>query len=268
MESLVPRLILVPTDFSAPAAHALRYASALAEKFDAHLLVIYADLFMVPVDFMASPAGAFDAARGVMIDEAHEQLLAHAEQCIGRGVPYDTRVVVNRAAEAISDQARETGADLIVMGTHGRTGVRRLLLGSVTEAVMRAAKVPVIAVNPRTTERATVETILCAVDYTPACADALRRAAAIAPNAGIVLVHAVEKIGECFDELPRLREWIPAELVDRCELKLIRTGNMSAAEIVAFSKDIDADMIALGLASDRSLAKIVQHSNCPVLTAV
>src|SRR5262245_59480392 len=101
MESLVPRLILVPTDFSAPAAHALRYASILAEKFDAHLLVIYADLFMVPVDFMASPAGAFDAARGAMIDEAHEQLLAHAEQCISRGVPFDTRVVVNRAAEAI-----------------------------------------------------------------------------------------------------------------------------------------------------------------------
>ncbi|PYQ31766.1 MAG: hypothetical protein DMF56_01275 [Acidobacteria bacterium] len=265
MESRVPRLILVPTDFSAPAAHALRYASALAERFDAHLLVLYADLFMVPVDFMASAAGAFDVARDAMIDKAQQQLLAHAEQCIGRGVPFDTRVLVNRAAEAIGDQVRETGADLIIMGTHGRTGVRRVLLGSVTEAVMRVAKVPVIAVNPRSAGHAKVEKIVCPVDYTPACADALLRAAALAPQADIVLVRSVDRFGECFDELPRLRAWAPPELVSRCELKLM-TANASASEIVAFAKDLDADLIALGLAGDRSLVKIIQHSTCPVLT--
>lgn len=265
MEPLVPKLILVPTDFSAPAAHALRYASNLAEKFDAHLLVVYADLFMVPVDFTASAAGAFDIARDAMIDTAGEQLRAHAEQCISASVPYDTRVIVSSPVSAIADQVRETGADLIVMGTHGRTGVRRLLLGSVTEAVMRMALAPVIAVNPRTAERVTIEKILCPVDYTLACADALRRAAAIAPEADIVLVHGVEKFGECFDELPRLRAWVPAELVRRCELKLM-TGNASAADIIAFSKDIGADLIALGLATDRALVKVVQQSICPVLT--
>ena len=265
MEPLVPKLILVPTDFSASAAHALRYASNLAEKFDAHLLVVYADLFMVPVDFTASAAGAFDIAREAMIDTAEELLRGHAEQCISREVPYDTRVIVSNPVAAIADQVRETGADLIIMGTHGRTGVRRLLLGSVTEAVMRAATVPVIAVNPKTAEGMTIQKILCPVDYTPACADALRRAAAIAPEAEIVLVHGVEKFGECFDELPRLRAWVPAEIVNRCELKLM-TGNATASDIVAFSKDIAADLIALGLATDRSLAKIVQQSICPVLT--
>jgi len=53
METPTPKLILVPTDFSAPAAHALRYAAALGARFEAHLLVIYADLFVPPADFSA-----------------------------------------------------------------------------------------------------------------------------------------------------------------------------------------------------------------------
>jgi nucleotide-binding universal stress UspA family protein len=272
MEPFVPRLIVVPTDFSAPAAHALRYASNLAERFGAHLLIIHADRFMVPVDFTASPAGTFDVARDAMIEEACEELEGHAEQCISRGVPYDTRVIVNRPVDAIIEQLRETGADLIVMGTHGRTGVRRLLLGSVTEAVMRIAPVPVIAVNPRAPERATIEKALCPVDYTPSCADALRSAAVFADK--LVLVRGVDQIGRCFDELPRLRAWAPPEIVDRCELKLM-ISNASPAEIVAFAREIDANLIALGIPSDRTLSEslfgslaeqIVHHSACAVLT--
>jgi hypothetical protein len=158
------------------------------------------------------------------------------------------------------------------MGTHGRTGVRRLLLGSVTEAVMRIAPVPVIAVNPRAPERATIEKALCPVDYTPSCADALRSAAVFADK--LVLVHGVDQIGRCFDELPRLRAWAPPEIVDRCELKLM-TSNASPAEIVAFAREIDANLIALGVPSDRTLSEslfgslaeqIVHHSTCAVLT--
>jgi len=272
MEPLVPRLIVVPTDFSAPAAHALRYASNLAERFDAHLLVIHADRFMVPVDFTAAPAGTFDVARDAMIEEAREQLEGHAEQCISRSVPYDTRVIVSRPIDAIIDQLRETGADLIVMGTHGRSGVRRLLLGSVTEAVMRVAPVPVIAVNPQSSERGTIGKVLCPIDYTQACADALVQAAAFADK--LVLVHGVDQIGRCFDELPRLRAWVPPEIVDRCELKLM-TANASPAEIVSFAREIGADLIALGLSADRTLSEslfgslaeqILHHSACAVLT--
>src|ERR1051325_768538 len=126
MEPLVPKLILVPTDFSAPAAHAPRYATNRDERFDAHLLVIYADTFMAPLDFTAI-AGTYGIARDSMIDEARERLEEHAEQCISRNVPYDTLVVVSSPVDAIVDQVREVGADLIVMGTHGRTGMQRLL---------------------------------------------------------------------------------------------------------------------------------------------
>ncbi len=157
MEPLVPKLILVPTDFSAPAAHALRYASSLAERLGARLLVVHADPFMVPIDFTAAAAGTFEIVRDSMIEEAREQLEGHAEQCISRGVPYDTRVLVGMPVDAVVDQVREAGADLVIMGTHGRTGVRRFLMGSVTEAVVRVAPVPVITINPLTARNQQLE---------------------------------------------------------------------------------------------------------------
>lgn len=130
MESLVPRLILVPTDFSAPASHALRYASALGERFGAHLLVIYADPFSPPAEVNASGTGAFTAARDVMIDEAREQLELHAERNISTNVPYDVRVIVGHPLDAITEAARESGANLVVMGTHGRSGISRELVAA------------------------------------------------------------------------------------------------------------------------------------------
>lgn len=147
MEPNAPKLILVPTDFSAPSAQALRYGAALAERFSAHLLVIYADLFVPPVDYTISAAAVLDMPREEMIEGAREQLQTFAEVNIPRTVPYDVRVVVSAPVDAIFTQASETGADLIVMGTHGRTGLRRLLVGSVAEAVMRLARVPVIVVH-------------------------------------------------------------------------------------------------------------------------
>jgi nucleotide-binding universal stress UspA family protein len=278
MEPLKPRLIVVPTDFSAPAAHALRYASSLAERFGAHLLVIYADTFMVPVDFTATAVGAFDLPREAMIEEAREQLEGHAEQCISAGVPYEVRVVVDAPVAAITDQVRGVGANLIVMGTHGRTGMRRLLMGSVTEAVIRVASVPVLAVSPRTPETASIAKVLCPVNYTPACAEVLRRAAALTdtPTSPLLVVRGVDErsLGLGFDEMPRLHAWVPPELVDRCELKLLAMGS-PVEQIVGLARETHAGLIALGVSTDRSIVdevrgtlaeRIVQHSGCPVLT--
>ena len=150
METLTPKLILVPTDFSAPAANALRYAAALGARFEAHLLVIYADVFVPPVDFTISAAGVFDVGREDLIETAREQLEVFAETNISTAMPYDIRVVVGTPTDAIVAQVRESGANLIVMGTHGRRGVRRLVLGSDAEGVVRTAPVPVLLVRAGT----------------------------------------------------------------------------------------------------------------------
>jgi nucleotide-binding universal stress UspA family protein len=278
MEPLVPRLILVPTDFSAPASHALRYASALGERFGAHLLVIYADSFTLPVDFTASGTGAFTASRETMIEEAREELGSHAERNISATVPYDLRVIVDNPLDAITAAVRESGANLVVMGTHGRSGIPRLLFGSVTESVMRIASVPVIAVNSSTSENASVSRVLCPVDFTAACRAALRQAVALADSerAPILLFRGVEgkELHPSIQELIRLHEWAPSEIAGRSELKTVLTS-APAEEILDLALATATDLIAIEIRSDRSLAddlrgtvaeRIVQQSHCPVLT--
>jgi nucleotide-binding universal stress UspA family protein len=278
MDASTPKLILVPTDFSRAASHALRYASALAERFGSHLLIVHADAFIPPIDFTGTAAGEFAMARSVMIDETTEELIRHAEQNVGTSVPYDTRVIVDSPVRAILEQAREAGCDLIVMGTHGRTGVRRLVVGSITETIIRTSKVPVVAVNPLTTEAGGIARVLCPVNYTEECREALQRAAALTDSrkAPLILLRTVQ-IGdakETADELMLLRRWIPSNLVDRCEVKII-PAHATADQILSIANATHADLIALG--ADKSIGitdtlrgtvadRVVQHSGCPVLT--
>lgn len=230
METPTPKLILVPTDFSAPAAHALRYAAALGARFGAHLLVIYADLFSPPVDYTIGGAGTFHLPLEEMIEGAREQLQAFAETNISTAMPYDLRVLVGTPTEKILAQVRESGANLIVMGTHGRTGLRRLLFGSVTEAVMRLAPVPVIAVHEATPETAPMRVI--------AGNRSTEEGRAAVQYAG--LLAAAE----------------PARFVE------VPQGD----DLILTARSEGADLIALGMSAEhRREERVVQHSNCAVL---
>lgn len=228
METLTPKLILVPTDFSAPAARALRYAAALGARFEAHLLVVYADPFVPAFDFAASEAVAIHIPQNDLIAAARENLQTFAETNISTAMPYDLRVVVGTPTDAIVAQVRESGANLIVMGTHGRTGLRHLLFGSVTEAVMRVAPVPVIAVHGATPETAPMQVVVGS-RATPEGRAAVEYAGVLADAGNARLIEASEP-----------------ELI----LTALREG---------------ADLIALGVGERNVQEQVVQHSNCAVL---
>ncbi len=274
MSILIPRRILVPTDFGEPASHALRYASALAQQFGARLLVMYADAFIPPVDFAAIPAGEFEFTQAELIERANERLQAYAKSNINPLVPYETEVVVNDPVNAIVT-ACEWDTDLVVMGTHGRTGVRRMLFGSITAAVMRLAPLPVIAVNRATPEIATVTRVLCPVTFTSVCRDALRFAANLT-DARFFLFRGVgnQVLQDSIDDLIQFLDWVPADLAHRCELTMVPT-DASAEQIVASAKITEADLIVLEVPADRRIVdavrgtiaeRVVQQSECPVLT--
>lgn len=277
MESLVPRLIVVPTDFSAPAGHALRYASALAERFDAHLLVMYADTFVPPFDFTTSGAITGGPSLESLIENANEELRQHAATNISAGVPYDLRVLIGLPIESITDTIQNSGANLLVMGTHGRSGIRRLLLGSVTEAAMRISPVPVITVNSSASASAEVSTILCPVNFTPACSAALRQAAALGGHhTPVFLFRGLESrdVQPGISELIKLYEWAPPELAGRCALRTAEQPGQVEA-ILELALSTATDLIALDVGTHRSAAdtlrgtiaeRIVQQSRCPVLT--
>jgi universal stress protein A len=131
-------LIIFPTDFSHCGDAALRLATSLARDTGAKLLIVHVE----------EPPVAYGG--GEMYYGLPEPATEDLREMLGKvvptdpAVPYDHRLLTGDPSSAIATLADEEGADLIVMGTHGRTGLTRLLMGSVAEAVVRRAQCPVL----------------------------------------------------------------------------------------------------------------------------
>ncbi len=141
------RRILVPTDFSACALPAVRYAAELADKFAAELVLLHVvsdAVLALPDAVMPTPATDLHA-----LTEAGKTGLANliAAEKLERLNPRPEVRVGSPAAEIIA-AATDLHADLVCIGTHGRGGIARVLLGSVAEHVVRQAPCPVLTVRP------------------------------------------------------------------------------------------------------------------------
>jgi universal stress protein A len=153
------RQILVPVDFSEPSRAALEYAANLAQTFGATLDVLH--VWEAPSfaprgsDVVSVGAGEF-GLEDLIRKSAEEALDGFVERARKRGVIVNSaRAQRGAPAHAIVDAAKAGNYDLIVVGTHGRTGLPRVLLGSVAENVVRHAHCPVLAVRkPSTTGEA------------------------------------------------------------------------------------------------------------------
>lgn len=140
------RRILFPTDFSEPAKEAQKYASTLAEKFGAelHVLHVVPEIILPATDSYTTwslPEGGMKA----QLDAAEKQLQTEFDATSG----VRRAVVVGFPIEEIMKYAADKAIDLIVVGTHGHTGLSHLLLGSVAEKLVRLAKCPVLTVHPQ-----------------------------------------------------------------------------------------------------------------------
>ena len=137
--------IVVPTDGSASSQRAIDHAVDLAAAHDATVHGVYvvniASFSGVPTE------GSWEGVSAALEREGEEALEKVENAAGARGVPVELVRLEGRPSEQIVEYAEETGADLIVMGTHGRGGLDRLLLGSVAERVVRAASVPVMTVQ-------------------------------------------------------------------------------------------------------------------------
>jgi nucleotide-binding universal stress UspA family protein len=147
---MLPKNILVPTDLSDNAEEALDYACELAQKLDAtvHVLhVIGVPSLGVPELGVAVTSSVVDS----LIQDAQAAVDKLCDARRGRVRLGETMLRTGDARDTILQAAKEVEAELIVMGTHGRRGVSRALLGSITEAVIRTAPCPVLAVRANTT---------------------------------------------------------------------------------------------------------------------
>jgi nucleotide-binding universal stress UspA family protein len=141
--------ILVPVDFSPHAERAFGYATTVAQRFGATLGLVH----VVEDPYVT---GAWNTEVYVPnVGEILEQLIAGAEQELAArrrratalGLTAETAVLSGRPAHAIVEHAKEGGFDLIVMGTHGRTGLSHVVMGSVAERVVQKAPCPVLTVH-------------------------------------------------------------------------------------------------------------------------
>ncbi len=142
----LPKTILVPTDFGEASQSAIDYAVGLAKTLGATVVLLHA--YEIPV--VGFPDGAMVVTADLgerMLEGAQSGLDKELARISARGVTVRSMVKQGDAWRSILDAAEEVGADLIVMGTHGRKGLPRVLIGSVAEKVVRTATIPVLTVH-------------------------------------------------------------------------------------------------------------------------
>ncbi|MGE0447674.1 MAG: universal stress protein, partial [Vicinamibacterales bacterium] len=187
--------ILCPVDFSAGSLNALSLAGSVARAHGAQLTALHVRPLSTPNP--ETPPVGFDApAVPGELDAVRRQLEEAARDRVGAGVDVDVAVTTGDPVDGILECAQARAIDLLVMGTHGTAGFRRLLLGSVTEKVLRKASCAVLTVPPNAHVRTArpFTHLLAAVDFSDCSLRAATVAASVATAAGatLTLMHVLE----------------------------------------------------------------------------
>jgi nucleotide-binding universal stress UspA family protein len=286
--------VLCPVDFSEISQHALDHAAAIARWYDARLTVLYVFANLPTMDL--PPLVLDDADR-----ERHTSDLRRMAAGVPRGVPVDVRIQeAPDVHEEILAQLGATHADLLVIGTHGRSGFERLFLGSVTEKVIRKATCPTLVVPPRAPDVPAASPIqfrriLCAVDFSQSSLDALAYAINMAQEADaqLTLLHIVElppvlseepampaldlsRVREAAvaDARRKLHELIPEQARTYCTVDAAVVEGRAYREILRHATEQRSDLIVMGVHGRGALDllvfgstthHVIRASACPVL---
>lgn len=170
--------ILIPVDFNPLATAALEYAAQFAARSGATLIVVYSDTFEPPAEFTAGQAASLAASIAESRRRTTEELERYAHEHVPETIGLFTEVRDALPVAGILAAIAEHEPDLVVMGTHGRGGLARLMYGSVTEAVLAATNVPVLTIN-RTDATTPPQSVVC-VEKQGTQSSASERASAVA----------------------------------------------------------------------------------------
>lgn len=291
------RRLVVPTDFSEASRQAMAPAVALAREYRAALTLVYVVPSSLPAEF---------GHLGLVLET--RRLLAEAEAAIAqfreRELPSDLNVTTvvreGGAPYQITEVARALEADLIVLSTHGYTGLRHAWMGSTAERVVRHAPCPVLTIRAREIplrfpddRPCCFRHILIPSDFSPTSDKALVYAAALGARCGADyrLLHVVEpppypEFG--YAHVPAREAALRAEATERLEVEArrqlgadrmdgttlrVRAGRASF-EIAAEARESGADLIVIGthghsvwkqLVLGSTTEEVVRHADCPVL---
>jgi nucleotide-binding universal stress UspA family protein len=278
--------ILYATDFSAASRAALPVVSALARRYHSE---VYVANIRSPIPYtMATPEAVclVESKREHEARAAMDELLSSTEL---QGLATSMVIETGDPAEELNRAVRDHDIDLVIVATHGRTGLMRLLMGSVAEEMFRSVNCPVLNVGPRFVNRLAasgglIRTILYPTDLSPESKAAFPCAASLAMEyrARIILLHtiaarsalrsvAIETAALARREMQRM---FCGEVDPRCEFELVVDFGDTVERISSCAREYQADLIALAVraAGQQSTHfrntvgyRVVLNAECPVL---
>ena len=291
--------VLYATDFSATSESALPYATATCRHFGGMLHVAHV---LSDTNLLLMTGGVDYVCVGTVYEDAHTEAQGKIHQvttCIG-DIPHRTYVRRGQVWENLSSIVAESAIDLIVIGTHGRSGLGTLLLGSVAENILRHAPCPVLTVGPgirgrarlpefhgRGKELAPVELelqhIVYATNFTSASLKVAPVAIALAEEfkARLTLMHVIEdyanleaRPGPIEDGVRQLQAVVPKEAMLAYPPEVVMEFGPAGQCIVNTAAEREADLIVLGARPVdgtshlpwSTVHRVVAHAPCPVLT--
>jgi nucleotide-binding universal stress UspA family protein len=300
------RRILCPIDFSDFSRRALDYAVPIAKWYESTITLFHV-CAVVPVAAYAPGTGVLPSV--ALTPDDREAVLASmkrfAEGETGTSIPIDFELAEGPTAAEILAKAEAMSADLLVIGTHGRSGFERLVLGSVTEKVLRKASCPVLTVPKAAPDVVPVPSVLfrrivCAIDFSDCSMHALNYAISLAQeaDASLTVVHAIElppdaprEVHENMfagsrslheyiayaeeDARARLKQAVPESVRAYCAVETVMPTGKPYREILRVADERKADLLVIGVhgrgAVDRLLFgstahHLVRQASCPVLT--
>jgi nucleotide-binding universal stress UspA family protein len=286
--------ILCPIDFSQTSIRALAYAYTLSAWYEAQLEVLH----VVPEgSARLTPVLSDRLDDGRPRPVTQEEVVAEIRHAIlaagAAGVNPTVVVEVGRAHERISSRAKTQHADLLVMGSHGRSGVNRLILGSVTENTLHTAPCPVFTVpaaaSSQPVEPVVLKRILCPIDFSPSALKALTYALDLGRQAGgsVTVLYALEYMDleepaepSSFDPCPqaivgsrrsrqrfiqdartRLHAQLAGEATTWCEIEEVVVIGRAHEAILRHARESGVDVIVMGAQGAGGLALMLYGSN-------
>ena len=281
------RNILFATDFSPASAHAIPYVKRLAKHYDADLVAIH--VRPPAVNPMTQPATWPDEETIRKGNEESQERILHTFTGIRTNAIIEEGDIGSRIQNAI----KRNNIDLVVIGTRGRTGLGKLLLGSVAEEIFRTATCPVLTVGPRSDSSRSMNEkfreILFATDFASESQLAAAYAVSLAREfqARLSLLHVIQKqepgdLVSASDVTPAawelLHKLVPHETQPLCNLEYFLESGNAADRILEFSHLRGSDLIIMGVKPEEGVPgaathlpiatahKIVSQAECPVLT--
>ncbi len=287
--------ILIPVDFSEFSDRAVKYALAVAEKFSSEIVLLHAVVLFQ--DDIGEEQKLEEYETWIRKHEHHinRQMNSRKQKISDRGLKVETVILRGiSSADTVLDYLKDHQFDLVVMGTHGRAGLKHLLQGSVAEKVVRLSPVPVLTVH-RSVEDFQLKNILVPIDfsaYSKAAADSAVSLAKIF-GARIDFIHVIEQeihpsfyasgVESIFEidtglgarVRENMKEFLADQLPSDLDKQFVVKEGKAHKEIVEYSKEHQSDIIVIathGLTGldyillGSTTEKVVRWSNTPVLT--